>query len=346
MPAMMDLRVAQGKRKMRAKLRKAIDLALSALDTRRTVGLLAFGFHGLWPDWPAPQDQADPYQPVTPDDLDQLISGLLTGGYRFVTARDLDGVLPRRAVWLTFDDGYANNLGLLPILRRYGVPATVFVTSGNILSGEAFWWDVLYRESRRRSVPMAEAAVRREALKALPPDAIRARLLADFGADAFCAQGEMDRPMTPSELANFAADPLIEIGNHTRSHAILPILDATGQRAEITAAQQDLARLTGRLPTAIAYPNGGATAETLRIASAAGLQNGVTCLPHATTACQIADPTGRLAIGRFLSLRHGAMPRETRLAMAHASIGQYQAAATCRALLSGLTQSDQPPEPK
>lgn len=331
---------------MRAKLRKAIDLALSALDTRDTAGLVTFGFHGLWPEWPAGQDVADPYQPLTPDDLDQLIQGLLARDFRLMTARDLGAPLPRRAAWLTFDDGYANNLGLLPILRRHGVPATVFVTSGNILSGEAFWWDVLHRESRRRAVATAEAAQRREALKALPPDAIRARLLADFGADAFRPQGAMDRPMTPAELARFAADPLIEIGNHTRSHAILPVLDAAGQRAEIAGAQQDLARLTGRSPIAIAYPNGGATADTLRIAQAAGLHVGVTCLPHATTARQIADPAGRLAIGRFLSLRHGVMGRETRLALAHASIGQAQAAATSRALLSGVTHGDQPPEPR
>lgn len=335
---------------MRAKLRKAIDLALSALDTRETAGLVTFGFHGLWPEWPAGQDVADAYQPLTPEDLDQLIRGLLARDFCLITARDLvrnlGAPLPRRAAWLTFDDGYANNLGLLPILHRHGVPATVFVTSGNILSGEAFWWDVLHRESRRRAVPAAEASQRREALKSLPPEAIRARLLADFGAGAFRPQGAMDRPMTPDELARFAADPLIEIGNHTRSHAILPVLDAAGQRAEITGAQQDLARLTGRIPTAIAYPNGGATAETLRLARAAGLVVGVTCLPHATFAHQIADPAGRLAIGRFLSLRHGVMGRETRLAMAHASIGQAQAAATCRALLSGLRHGDQPPEPR
>ena len=49
------------------------------------------------------------------------------------------GTLPPRSVCITFDDGYANNLQLAyPVLAKYGLPATIFLSSAYIESGEFF----------------------------------------------------------------------------------------------------------------------------------------------------------------------------------------------------------------
>ena len=51
-----------------------------------------------------------------------------------------------RAVVVTCDDGYADNLSNgKPLLERHDVPATVFVSSGQVGSEREFWWDELER---------------------------------------------------------------------------------------------------------------------------------------------------------------------------------------------------------
>jgi peptidoglycan/xylan/chitin deacetylase (PgdA/CDA1 family) len=50
------------------------------------------------------------------------------------------------AVIVTFDDGYADNLNnAKPLLERYDILATVFVTTGYLGPKKAFWYDGLER---------------------------------------------------------------------------------------------------------------------------------------------------------------------------------------------------------
>jgi peptidoglycan/xylan/chitin deacetylase (PgdA/CDA1 family) len=56
------------------------------------------------------------------------------------------GTIPPRAVAISFDDGYVDNLDRAkPILEKYDIPATVFVSTGYLGSQREFWWDELDR---------------------------------------------------------------------------------------------------------------------------------------------------------------------------------------------------------
>jgi len=52
----------------------------------------------------------------------------------------------KKAIAVTFDDGYVDNLlKAKPLLEKNDIPASVFVTSGVIGENKEFWWDVLGR---------------------------------------------------------------------------------------------------------------------------------------------------------------------------------------------------------
>jgi peptidoglycan/xylan/chitin deacetylase (PgdA/CDA1 family) len=93
--------------------------------------------------------ETDPWQlSVTPQHFAEHLE-LLRKHADILPLRELTaclkiGKLPRRAVVITFDDGYADNLlNAKPILEKYDAPATMFIATGYVGHGREFWWDEL-----------------------------------------------------------------------------------------------------------------------------------------------------------------------------------------------------------
>ena len=87
---------------------------------------------------------------VSPEHFAQHLK-VIRQSYQPVSLRDMvhqldEGKVPHRAVAITFDDGYADNLHYAkPLLERYQIPATVFVTAGAVDQSIEFWWHDLER---------------------------------------------------------------------------------------------------------------------------------------------------------------------------------------------------------
>lgn len=183
------------------------------------------------------------------------------------------GRVPPRAVCITFDDGYRSVHELaLPVLRRLGLPATVFVSSGYV-GGRTMWNDRIVEAVETlpaeeldlaefglgvyslRSMPERAATLGTltEASKYLPPQE-RSRLVGRLQTlvGERASEGLM---LTPEMVVNLDRHG-IEIGAHTVSHPILTSLDDASAMQEIRDGKRDLEELVGKPVTLFAYPNG------------------------------------------------------------------------------------------
>lgn len=76
---------------------------------------------------------------VTPENFDKQMKYLKDNGYFTMTMDEFynyykdGGNIPEKSVLITFDDGYTDNYtNALPVLKKYGLNATVFMISGSI----------------------------------------------------------------------------------------------------------------------------------------------------------------------------------------------------------------------
>jgi peptidoglycan/xylan/chitin deacetylase (PgdA/CDA1 family) len=176
--------------------------------------------------------------------------------------------LPPNPAVVTFDDGFRNNLRYaLPILRRYGVPATVFVTTGHIGRGvQLLWTERVGRILRAAGISGDIARIEMTRLKSMPwrerDAAIReleGRLVNARGAQMQTAEPNADRYMflTWSEVQELMHGG-VTIGSHTVEHPIMSSLDDERREWEVVQSKQEIERRLGAPCTLFSYPNGTA----------------------------------------------------------------------------------------
>jgi peptidoglycan/xylan/chitin deacetylase (PgdA/CDA1 family) len=260
----------------------------------------------------------DPLLPDAPDRrrFAQILRWL-GGTFTVMTLRDAvtaleAGGLPRRALVITFDDGYADNATeALPELQAAGLPATFFVTT-RFMNGGLMWNDRVIEAVRawqRQAIDLTALG-----LPCFTMDTRRIRVIREIqqailyrhfndreniATELFSSSGStVTRLMMDSRQIRLLHDSGMEIGAHTHSHPILVRLGSEEARSEIATNKALLEQIIGGPVTSFAYPNGRVgedyTVEHMNMAAELGFNCAVTTMPGT-----VANLEGRFEIPRF-----------------------------------------------
>jgi peptidoglycan/xylan/chitin deacetylase (PgdA/CDA1 family) len=220
----------------------------------------------------------------------------------------LDGPpLPRRAVWVTFDDGYPSVVeDGLSITEHLGIPITLFICPGVIDTSNPFWWQAV-AQAREGD---ADSTVR---LLKSRPDRERRQAVRELTAAASGAVPPWQRQLTSELLAELEGTSAT-IGNHTWDHPTLDTCEPIEQEVQIGRAHEFL-RGRRQFRPVIAYPNGNWTPQAEAIADRLGYRLGL-LFDHRltdTNAPRLRWSRLRVSsdtpIGRFTAILSGAHPR-------------------------------------
>jgi peptidoglycan/xylan/chitin deacetylase (PgdA/CDA1 family) len=236
---------------------------------------------------------------VTPDELDWLLG--VFG--RYYTAGTLSEMATRYALGdrpekpllaITFDDGQLDNhRHARAVLADHGVHASFFVVANATEHNETLWHDrVAYALTAllRQDMPRAAAILSAVGVAIRQDDTVvdavaRAKLMTPEVREAFvtkieAAVGGAARPhwdgmMSWQELKELHAVGH-EIGSHSRSHAILPLVSDAQLQDEISGSRAQLRERLGFEIESFCYPTGDCDERVAAAVERAGYRHAVT----------------------------------------------------------------------
>ena len=217
---------------------------------------------------------------ASPKDFEQQMK-YLAANYHVVTVNDVLAAvksrkkndLPPRAALVTFDDGYYDfEEQAWPILKRYNIPATLFIPTDYPDHPElTFWWDNLYqaiqKTSRKENLntplgnfSLSDAVSRNQAYQSLK-NYMKTLKHAEaiLTVEEFCrelgVQPASNCIMSWDSLRKLSQDGLT-LGAHTRTHPLVNRISLEEARKEAKGSLEDLKHEIGSALPIFAYPSG------------------------------------------------------------------------------------------
>lgn len=189
--------------------------------------------------------------------------------------------LPEHCAVITFDDSFKNVFTVaLPVLKKYQLPATFFVSTGFIDTQKMFWVDEVenvinttycerislpvkkdrheytLRTLQERIIAVTEI---KSIMKRMTPSERsetidHLRTCTVIKGNAYGVQNYAN--LSWDEVQGFSNPPMYEVGGHTVNHEILSYLDDEELRFEIRECKRDIEQHLNRDIDLFSYPEG------------------------------------------------------------------------------------------
>ncbi|MBN2241515.1 MAG: polysaccharide deacetylase family protein [Acidobacteria bacterium] len=240
-------------------------------------------FHRVCPEELKSAIKGNSVLEITPQYLERIVLYFRKKGYRFLPLDEVPDALNGRLrgrhkfVVFTFDDGYRDNyLYAYPLLKKYHVPFTVYVTTSFPDQTAVPWWFMLddlisksdricfIRDGEEFDLDCSSPYRKEETFYT-----IRQRILSAAGGsldslfrNLFEPHGirlgdkMRDLALSWDQIVEMARDPLVTIGSHTRNHTALNRLGMRDLVREIVEPREALEARIGLKVRHFCYPFG------------------------------------------------------------------------------------------
>ena len=216
--------------------------------------------------------------------------------------------LPNQCLAITFDDGYADNYDFAwPILKKYDLPATIFLTAGCIDGQVPLWFDQVLSAFKTTAIKKFEcpvtgtvfdiqtreqklytAHVMLEQLKQKDIDhrnKIAADILHELGISKTDKLHNTSTLLTWPQVKKMSVNN-ISFGSHTMTHPILACLTEEDLEWELAASMKLISENISKKVPFLAYPNGknkDFTENAVQAVRQAGYKAALTTEPDTNT---------------------------------------------------------------
>ncbi len=195
----------------------------------------------------------------------------LRKNYTIISSRNLEGYFNGEKFagsfcHITIDDGERSFYEVIyPLLKKYNLPATLFISPKVIMEGSNYWFQEIssYHDEKLKIIIADYLGVYHYILRHYNIMHILKNLrfeqindVIDIYKRTYCVENRSNLNLNLTQLNEIIQDGIVDVGAHTLNHPVLANEDAKTSENEILESLALLERMTGKEVRYFAYPNG------------------------------------------------------------------------------------------